>query len=247
MIQINCDIGERGPDHPVDVELMGLIDIANIACGGHAGDPTSVRAFRELAEKHQVAVAGHLSYPDRENFGRYSMDIAIDDLLAALDEQYRLIPDVTMIKFHGALYNDSCADAVLSGHLADWLRKNGIMEIITPGDSEMARCARDRGITVVAEAFAERRYDYDPATRRLSLVKRSKPYACIHECDEAVTHTAGILDKGQVQAVVENADGSTRTQTVPITADTVCIHSDSDIALELAHKLADLCRSRVSG
>ena len=61
---INCDIGERGADHPQDRELMAYIHIANIACGGHAGDETSIEAFRALAEKHEVEVSAHLSYPD---------------------------------------------------------------------------------------------------------------------------------------------------------------------------------------
>lgn len=38
MLKINCDMGERGQAHPVDDQLMAMIDIANIACGGHAGD-----------------------------------------------------------------------------------------------------------------------------------------------------------------------------------------------------------------
>ena len=75
-MKVNCDIGERGADHPVDRQLMELIDIANIACGGHAGDETSIHAFCQLAEQHGVTVTAHLSYPDRENFGRRSLDIS---------------------------------------------------------------------------------------------------------------------------------------------------------------------------
>jgi UPF0271 protein len=247
MIKINCDIGERGPDHPIDVALMGHIDIANIACGGHAGDRASVKAFRHLAVHNNVAVAGHLSYPDRENFGRCSMDIDMGDLLASLDGQYQMMPDIKMIKFHGALYNDSCADPALSKGLSVWLQKNGITCIITPADSALARYCGESGIQVLAEAFAERRYDYSVETGRLSLVKRSKSYACIHDCGKAVAHTTQIITNGSVDAIVESPDGSTGIRTVAIAADTVCIHSDSHIALELAEKLAVLCREKDAG
>ena len=104
-MKINCDIGERG-EHPVDLELMELIDIANIACGGHAGDLKTVNLFRKLAEDHGVSISAHLSYPDKENFGRKSLDISASDLKKSLSEQYSLLDDVKTVKLHGALYND---------------------------------------------------------------------------------------------------------------------------------------------
>ncbi|MBE0665952.1 MAG: LamB/YcsF family protein, partial [Candidatus Aminicenantes bacterium] len=60
MMRINCDIGERGHDHPVDRRLMEVIHIANLACGGHAGNSASVQAFRALAEENGVELAAHL-------------------------------------------------------------------------------------------------------------------------------------------------------------------------------------------
>ena len=60
-MKINCDIGERGADHPVDRQLMELIDIANIACGGHAGDDASIPFFCELAKKRKLIITAHLS------------------------------------------------------------------------------------------------------------------------------------------------------------------------------------------
>lgn len=240
MIKINCDIGEREPDNKVDIELMKYIHIANIACGGHAGDEETIAVFRGLAEEHGVETAAHLSYPDRENFGRVSMDISIDALKKSLDEQYRLMPDVKMVKFHGGLYNDCSADPVLAAHLCKWLIANDIGRIITPDQSELAKAGAENGLTVVAEAFAERRYDYNPETQRLSLVSRKKPYACIHDCDEAVEHSGNILNGGFLNAIIEHEDGTLKTDKVNISAETICIHSDSEIALELARKLSEL-------
>lgn len=238
MTKINCDIGERGADHPIDRELIGLIQIANIACGGHAGDRESVSAFRQLAGQHNVEIAGHLSYPDRKNFGRESMVIGEKDLKASLDEQFSLIPDIRMIKFHGALYNDSCATQSLAETLSDWLVANGITRIITPFDSRLAKQCRPKGVIIVPEAFAERRYTCSKETGQLSLVSRKFDYACIHNCDEAVRHSLDIVKRGQVNAYFETAEGNTEQRLVPIEAETICIHSDSTIALELARALS---------
>ncbi len=240
MIKINCDIGEREPDNKIDIELMKYIHIANIACGGHAGDDETVSVFRKLAKENNVDVAAHLSYPDRENFGRVSMDISASELSRSLDEQYKLMPDVKMVKFHGGLYNDCSADATLAETLSQWLLANRIEKIITPEKSALSIVASDKGIQVVPEAFAERTYDYNPHTKRLSLVNRKKPYACIHDCDEAVRHSDNILNKGFVEAYIEADDGSSTIDSISISAETICIHSDSDIALELAKKLAAL-------
>jgi len=240
MIRVNCDIGEREPDNPVDIEIMNYIHIANIACGGHAGDGETVRVFRDLAEKNDVEVAAHLSYPDKENFGRLSMDISIEDQLLSLDEQYKMMPDVKMVKFHGALYNDCSADSELAEALAQWLGKNNIAKIITPHNSELAKFSEKLGIKVLAEAFAERRYNYCEQSGRLSLVSRQKDYASIHDCDEAVENSRSIVQDGQINSVVEADDGSTIRKWVPIKADTICIHSDSVISLDLAKTLSEM-------
>lgn len=240
MIRINCDIGERGARHPVDIELMGLIQIANIACGGHAGDRESVAAFRFLAERNGVAVAGHLSYPDRENFGRVSMEMDHQELLWALNEQYHLIPDIKTIKFHGALYNDACVDDRLAGVLLEWLTTNRITHVITPFDSRLAAACRLNGIHIIAEAFAERRYAFSEKSGQLGLVNRRHDYASIHNCEEAVRHAMNIVNNKEVNAYMNDGKGDLSCRIVPIQADTICIHSDSPIALELVQKLSEL-------
>lgn len=243
MIRINCDIGEREPDNKVDIELMNYIHIANIACGGHAGNEETVSVFRKLARENDVEVSAHLSYPDRANFGRVSMDISIGDLKKSLDEQYKMMPDIKMVKFHGGLYNDCSRDPVLAEHLCQWLVANEIEKIITPDQSELANAVVAGGLSVIPEAFAERRYDYNPETRRLSLVDRRKPYASIHDCSEALEHSANILNKGFLNAITELEDGTIKTDKRSISAETICIHSDSEIALELALKLSELMAS----
>jgi len=231
MMRINCDIGERGPGHAVDRKLMTVIHIANLACGGHAGDSESVKVFRALAEANGVELAAHLSYPDRANFGRQASEISKTSLLASLDEQLGLLPGVQRVKFHGALYNESCRDPHLAAILGTWLKQAGIREILAPDDAEITFSARRHRITVLREAFAERRYEYSETDRRLYLIDRSQLHASITDLATALEHAEEIIKRQRVNI---NQQYSSRPQWKAIRADTICVHSDSAIALDLA-------------
>jgi 5-oxoprolinase (ATP-hydrolysing) subunit A len=238
-ILINCDIGERGVENTTDLAIMPHIHIANVACGGHAGDDNSARFFADLARRHAVIVAAHLSYPGRENFGRTSMEIDRPALVASLDAQMARLPGVAWVKFHGALYNDACAREPLAKTLADWAARRRITHILTPGDSALSTASRDRGLHVVAEFFAERRYALDEHGR-LHLVPRSKPYASIHDCGEALEQVRRFVETGGIEAIAaEHPDGSFTTRPHPISAETICVHSDSPIALDLIQRMTE--------
>lgn len=232
MIQINCDIGERGPLHDEDRQLMAFIHIANLACDGHAGDKETVAAFRALAAERGVGISAHLSYPDKPNFGRNTMALPEAELLASLDAQLALLPGVKMVKFHGALYNDACRDAALAGLLAGWLMRNDIAALLAPADSELAAAARRLGVTVLREAFIDRRYAWDADTGHLRLAPR-KGGGVITDVAEALAQADEIIAHGRVNVSGNPAAPDWRE----IKADTVCLHSDSAIALELAKKL----------
>lgn len=232
MIQINCDIGEKGPLHEEDRKLMDFIQIANLACDGHAGDKETVEAFRALAHERGVGVSAHLSYPDKPNFGRATMDLPEADLLAALDAQLALLSGVKVAKFHGALYHDACRDVRLAEALSGWLMRNNIGTVLAPADSELGAAARRLGITVLREAFIDRRYARDPESGRLRLAGR-KAGGVITDLGEALAQADEIILRGRVNVSGDPA----RPDWHEVKADTVCIHSDSPIALELAMKL----------
>lgn len=244
---INCDIGERGPQHPVDLELMNHIGMANIACGGHAGDAESVAVFSGIAREKGLQIAAHLAYPDRPNFGRISMVIAIKELLTALDRQLALSVEQSRVKLHGALYNDCNVNGLLAREVAVWLHSSHVKEVVTPFDSALAGACQELGLAVCAEAFAERRYHWLPEQGQLVLVSRSKHYASIHDVDEALEHSRKIIVEQRIAAVVEHEDGSLTTSLRPMLAKTLCIHSDSEIALPLASGLASLLRQHQAG
>ena len=115
MIDVNSDVGEGFGTYPggPDVELMPLITSANVACGGHAGDPSTMRRTCALAVEHRTAIGAHVSYPDVVGFGRRFVDMtptALTDQvlaqIAMLDGLARPVGGtVRYVKPHGALYN----------------------------------------------------------------------------------------------------------------------------------------------
>ena len=64
---INCDMGEGAG---TDEVIMPFINAANIACGYHAGDTATMWQTMQLAIQYKVAVGAHISFFDKENFGR---------------------------------------------------------------------------------------------------------------------------------------------------------------------------------
>ena len=172
------------------------------------------------------------------------MAIPARQLMESLADQLRLLRDVRLVKLHGALYNDASRDGALARLLASWLREREIHTVISGDGSEMAAACAEEGIQVLAEAFAERRYRYFPETGSLALVSRKLDYASIRDCGEAVEQTEEIVKRGRVKAVVVSGGDGAEAQTgdmtyrwVPLKAETICIHSDSPISLELVERL----------
>jgi UPF0271 protein len=110
---INVDLGECLEPNP-DSQVMPLLDMANIACGGHAGDEQSILATLSLAKQHKKTIGAHPSYEDKAGFGRKSQSLTSTQLTSMLQQQIQLFQscceqfDLTMsyIKPHGALYHD---------------------------------------------------------------------------------------------------------------------------------------------
>jgi len=212
---INCDIGERGIAHEIDDKLMSMIDIANLACGGHAGDIESVAYYTDLAKKHRVKLTMHLSYPDKVNFGRKVLRISEKELLKSLDEQYALMSDVKTVKFHGALYNEANVNEELARLLLKWLEEHDIEEILTPESSFLNILNSD--MKVLHEAFLDRNYILKD--EKLQLSPRSSEHAVITDPQLALQQFHAIK-KGQLL-------------NQRLKADTLCLHSDNTNALQI--------------
>src|SRR5215469_2182942 len=128
MIDLNADLGEiaeRLADGS-DAELMKYITSANIACGGHAGDTSTMEQTLELAQQNQVAAGAHPSYPDRAGFGRHVVPLTLDELQASIIDQLtvlqgiarRLDSQIIHVKPHGALYHSCNEDGEIARTVA---------------------------------------------------------------------------------------------------------------------------------
>ncbi len=222
---INCDIGERGSAHEIDDQLMSYIDIANIACGGHAGTVESVAYYIELAKKYKIKVTAHLSYPDKANFGRKVMDIPMEKLLASLTQQHELIERLQSVKLHGALYNEANVNTTLAETLAKWMKEQGIKEVLTPHLSALDLACQKVGIQPIYEAFLDRRYILKD--EKLHLAPRSSANALIENPEEAKEQFL-CLQQGYIR--IED-------KTHLLKAETLCVHSDSMHALDILKAL----------
>jgi len=167
-IDLNADIGE-GFGH--DDALLEIVTSASVACGFHAGDPATMARTCEAAARRDVRVGAHVSYQDREGFGRRALDVALDRLEAQLREQVEALSelgDVVFVKPHGALYHRAGGDRAVARVI---VAAAGGLPVVGPPGSALLAVAGARGI---AEGFADRAYSADG-----SLVDRSRPGALL--------------------------------------------------------------------
>lgn len=236
-IDLNSDLGEGyGPwTMGDDAAMLDIVSSANIACGFHAGDPAGLLSVLRQAAARGVAVGAHVSYPDRVGFGRRTMDVAPDDLTADVIYQIGALQGlaraagtrVSYVKPHGALYNTIAgdarkADAVIAGVMA----ADPSLVLMGLAGAPVLDRARAAGLTVVAEAFADRAY-----TAGGALVSRRQKGAVLHDPDLIAARMLRLATEG----VLEAEDGST----LRLEADSICVHGDSPGAVAIAAKVRD--------
>jgi len=230
VIDLSADLGEGSPG---EEEIWPLITSANVACGGHVGDAESMSAAARLAERFNVRFGAHPSYPDRANFGRVSMQLDAAELRAALVAQITALQsfaNVHHVKPHGALYNDAHKDRALADVIVDAIRSiDHSIALVAPDHSQMAAAARAAGTPVIAEAFADRRYELDGS---LTLRRIAGSTLTI---EEAAAQAALLVREGVVLA----RDGSR----VSIAFDTLCIHADMEGAAARLRAVRDVVRA----
>jgi UPF0271 protein len=226
-IDLNCDLGEGAGN---DAELMPLITSANIACGAHAGNLDTMIETVELAAKHRVMVGAHPGYFDLENMGRVERSIAPAEasrlVLMQIEQLFEVAGSrLRHVKLHGALYNQVSRDALLAeAVVADLARLWPDLILYALPGSQLARAASARGLRVAAEAFADRTYQQDG-----SLTPRSAAGAVIADEDTMVAQVLSIVQRGMAR----DAQGGS----VPVVADTICLHGDTPDAVNFAERL----------
>jgi len=228
---LNIDAGEHEPGWAGDLAFLEVVDAVNLALGGHAGDPGWTRELAAEAEFRGVRVHLHPSYPDRENFGRYIMQMDWRDLSASLTEQRSVLPDCTVCKPHGALYNEAARDPELAARLSDWCLRQGIDEVLCSPGSAFAQAASSAGLRVLREGFADRAYVRD-RDGSVVLAPRSQTGAVLDSVEAALVQAYHISTEGKVALL---SGGEAELQ-----CDTICLHGDAVSALELATRLREL-------
>ncbi len=234
-IDLNSDLGEGfGPFRVgADEVLFPLISSANVACGFHGGDASMMELTVARAKEHGVAVGAHPGFPDRLGFGRRPMaatpaEIRADVLyqLGAMAAFCRAAGvEMQHVKAHGALYNTAVGDLKFAEAIARAVRDfDADLRFFAIPGSALQVAGDEAGLTVTREAFADRAYEADG-----SLVSRSKPGAVIEDVALVAERMARLVNEG----VIETIDG----QLLRMEADTICIHSDTPSAVELAQAI----------
>lgn len=229
-IDFNCDLGEGVGD---DAALLPHISSASIACGWHAGDAVTMQRTVALCVAHGVAIGAHPSLADREHFGRRTLPITPADAHALTIYQVGALAAFARaagtrlhhVKPHGALYNMAARDADLAQAISQAVRDvDPSLRLYGLAGSALCRAGEALGLAVAHEAFAERRYERDG-----SLTPRSEPDAVIHDVDIAAQQVASMLRARTVTA--------RSGESVPIRADTICLHGDRPDAPQFAAAL----------
>lgn len=234
-IDLNSDLGEGfGPwVMGDDAAMLDVVTSANVACGGHAGDPDTMFETLRRAADRGVVVGAHPGYADRAGFGRRVIPMApagIGRLVAAQVGALQGIAAlagtaVRYVKPHGALGNLAADDPrVAAAIVAAVAALPGRLAVLAISGTELELAARAAGMTVFSEIFADRAYL--PNGR---LVPRAQAGAVLHDAEEAAARLIGFLDSGRMP-VLGGAP-------IPLAAQSVCVHGDTAGALAMARQV----------
>jgi 5-oxoprolinase (ATP-hydrolysing) subunit A len=231
-IDLNADLGESFGRWRLgdDEAMLDVVTSANVACGFHAGDPTTLKRTCAEAAARGVVIGAQVGYRDLAGFGRRYIDVAQEDLeadvlyqLGALDAMARAGGGrVRYVKPHGALYNTAVTDEpqaeAVATAVAEYDRTLAVLGL--PGSALLAH-ARGLGLRTVAEAFADRAY-----TTAGRLLERRREGAVLTDPDRIAERAVEMVTNGSVSSV----EGTT----VAVDAESLCVHGDTPGAVEIA-------------
>lgn len=225
-IDLNADVGEV--DLETDARIMAVVSSVSIACGGHAGDDHSMLRTATLASHLGLRIGAHPSYVDRAGFGRTRIDVPPAVLRTQIRDQIERLAanspaPIAYVKPHGALYHAAAHDPDVAWALVE--AADGL-----PLMGQAGALYLRLGNPAIHEAFADRAYAASG-----QLVPRSHARAVLH-AERSVLQQVTDLAQRQVRTI----EGTL----IPVLADSICLHSDTPGAADLAHRIADHLRSR---
>ena len=236
-IEINSDVGEISTE--IDNAILPFVSSCNVCCGAHAGDPELILSTVREAIRLGVGVGAHPSWPDRENFGRRSLDLPIDQLKSSIHQQIHFVKSLVEdnngtlrhVKPHGALYHDVLINLEIASMLIDVVHEiDPKLTIYGQADSSFAKLCCDRNVAFVHEAFGDRRYE--SATE---LRARSNDDALLDDQQEFAQHVKQLISGSVID--IHGKQHSLNVQTI-------CLHSDTPNAVTFAQLAHDLIQKR---
>jgi 5-oxoprolinase (ATP-hydrolysing) subunit A len=227
-VTINCDMGEAFGIYRLghDEACLPFITHANVACGFHASDPRVMWRTVRAAKRHGVAVGSHPGLPDLQGFGRREMRLERDEITALIVYQTGALKGfldsegmrLSHIKPHGALYGMAQRDPEVAEAIADAAEVFDV-PVFAFANCAMSEAFTNRNIPFVCEFYAD--LDYDDNGRNV-ITREHHP---------VTPEAAGAKVR---RAVIDGKATALSGKTVDVVADSVCVHSDTPGAAEIA-------------
>jgi UPF0271 protein len=236
-IDLNSDLGESYGVWKLgdDEAMLTLVTSANVACGFHAGDPSTLRIVCGAAASSGVAIGAQVAYPDLLGFGRRVIDMDPAELrdavlyqLGALDAFAQVAgTEVGYVKPHGALYHvTASARPAAAAVVAATAEYDPSLAVLGAPGSVLLQEAEAAGLEPIPEGFADRAYLPDGG-----LVSRRQQGAVLVDPARVAEQAVRLATAHEVVAI----DGSV----LALDVRSLCVHSDSPGAVDLAGAVRD--------
>lgn len=240
-IKLNCDMGESFGiwKMGLDEKIMPHISLANLACGFHASDALNMNKTVELAKKYNVLIGAHPSYHDLVGFGRRSIKHTLEEIESIVLYQLGALQSfckkhdtkLSYIKPHGALYNDMMQDMDIYQAILEAIKAYDntlkLMILSSNKNETFQERANEYGIELLFEAFLDRNYLNDG-----SLVPRTNENAVIHDEQKVIQRVKLLQEHGYIESI--------NNDKLHLKVDTLCVHGDTDEALNFILKIKDI-------
>jgi len=231
-VDLNSDMGEGfGPwKMGDDAAMLDIVTSANVACGFHGGDPDIMAKTFAIAREKGVAIGAHPGFEDLKGFGRRNIPLSVGEIERMVAYQIGAAQalaayaghKLTHVKAHGALGNltQQNAEVAKAVNNAIWAVDHDLI-CLTIALGHQERQARERGLQVRSEIFADRAY-----TSEGFLVDRFIAGAVIHDGSVAADRVVRMVQSG----CIETIDGKVLKTEI----DSICVHSDTPAAVKIA-------------
>jgi len=234
-VDINSDMGEGFGAYRLgdDAAILDIVSSANVACGFHGGDPEIMADTFTMAREKGVAVGAHPSFADLWGFGRRVIPHSAGEIERLVAYQigaaqalsaYAGHP-IRYVKAHGALGNLTQTDRSVAEAVTRAIKAvDPSLMCLAIALGHQDRFAREAGLTVKSEIFADRAY-----TEEGFLVSRKLEGAVIHDAARAAERVVRMVRQGAIETV------SGKLIKTPI--DSICVHSDTPSAVAIAARV----------